>query len=262
MATQAPQLPLLYKELLPLSNQVHAKFKTRGSEAAPYLKDVHAVPILIDEFVQAQRFFPIVFSLGDQSVPLALMGLNEGVNTFVDDEGKLLGPTYVPAYIRRYPFMLARVVEDQDTLSLCFDPSSGLVGESDEGEPLFDGDQPSEATKGIMKFCEEFEVSAQRTGQFMEELKKADLLMEGEFTIQRGDDSQPFVYRGFRMVNEEKLRDMRGDELRKINQTGMLPLIMAHLFSLPLSRDIFMRQVQQGKGPQPAPAAAPEAANA
>jgi len=254
MATQAPQLPLLYKELLPLSNQVHANFKTKGTETAPYLTDVHAVPILLDEFVQAQRFFPIVFSHGDQPVPLALMGLNEGVNTFVDDEGKLLGPTYVPAYIRRYPFMLARVTEEQDTLSLCFDPSSGLVGEMDEGEPLFDGDQPTEATKGILKFCEEFEVAAQRTGQFMEELKKADLLMDGEFTIQRGGDSQPFVYRGFKMINEEKLRDMRGDELRRINQNGMLPLIMAHLFSLALVRDVFGRQMADGLVPTADPA--------
>lgn len=262
MATQAPQLPLLYKELLPLSNQVHANFKTKGAETAPFLKEIHAVPILIDEFVQAQRFFPIVFSLGEQSVPLALMGLNEGVNTFVDDEGRLLGPTYVPAYIRRYPFMLARVTEDADTLSLCFDPSSGLVGDFEDGQPLFDGDQPSEATKSIMKFCEEFEVAAQRTGQFMEDLKKADLLMDGEFTLQRGNDSQPFVYRGFKMVNEEKFRDLRGDELRRINQNGMLPLLHAHLFSLPLSRDIFVRQVQQGKGPQLAPADRAETANA
>ena len=52
------------------------------------------------------------------------------------------------------------------------------------------------------------------------------------------------------MVNEEKLRDMRGDELRKMNQSGMLPLIYAHLFSLNLVRDIFALQMQQGKVPQ------------
>ena len=159
----------------------------------------------------------------------------------------------MPAYIRRYPFMLAKVTQDTDTMSLCFDPKSGLVGEFDEGQPLFDGEEPTEATKGILKFCEEFEVSAQRTGQFMEDLKKMDLLMDGEFTIQRGDDSQPFVYRGFRMVDEEKLRDLRGDELRKMNQSGLLPLIFAHLFSLSQIRDVFGRQVEQGKGPVGAP---------
>lgn len=262
MASQAPQLPLLYNQLEPLSNQAHAGFKTRGADTAPHLAKVHAVPILIDEFVSAQRFFPIVFSLGDVPVPLVLMGLNEGVNTFLDDDGKLVGPTYVPAYMRRYPFMLARVTEDVDTLSLCFDPSSGLVGDFEEGNALFDGDQPSETTQNILKFCEEFEVSAQRTNQFVEELNKTDLLMDGELTVQLGNDTQPSVYRGFKMVNEEKFRDLRGDELRRMNQNGMLPLVYAHLFSLPLAREIYMRQIEQGKGPQPVPMQTPATADA
>ena len=90
-----------------------------------------------------------------------------------------------------------------------------------------------------------------------------DLLIDGEVTIQPEGAEQPFLYRGFRMVDEEKLRNLRGDELRKMNQNGMLVLIYAHLLSLALIRDIFYRQVQQGKGPMerlpqretPAPAA-------
>src|SRR3546814_8480899 len=70
----------------------------------------------------------------------------------------------------------------------------------------------------------------------MEELKSYDLLMDGEVSIQAPGHENPFIYRGFQMVNEEKLRDMRGDQLRKINQSGMLPLIHAHLFSLQLMR--------------------------
>ena len=53
----------------------------------------------------------------------------------------------------------------------------------------------------------------------------------------------------------DSLRDMRGDQLRKINQNGMLPLIYAHLFSLQLMREIFETQVSQGKGPIALPAA-------
>jgi hypothetical protein len=262
MASQAPQLPLMYNQLEPLSNQAHAKFKMRPIESAPHLAKIHAIPLLIDEFVVAQRFYPIVFSLGDNPVPLALMGLNEGVNTFVDDQGNLIGPAYLPAYVRRYPFMLARATPDGDTLSLCFDPSSGFVGEFEEGQPMFDGDKPSEATQSVMKFCEEFEVSAQRTNQFMEELKKLEILMEGELAVQLNNDTQPNIYRGFKMIDEEKFRDMRGDELRRINQNGILPLLLAHLFSLPLARDIFLRQVDQGKGPQPVPVEAPAPAEA
>jgi hypothetical protein len=87
----------------------------------------------------------------------------------------------------------------------------------------------------------------------MDDLLKSDLLMEGEVAIQPEGAPQPFVYRGFRMVDEDKLRELRGDELRKMNQSGMLPIIYAHLFSLSQMRDVFGRQVQQGKAPQQVP---------
>jgi hypothetical protein len=261
MASQAPQLPLFYNNLEPLSSTAHPNYRTRSADTAPFLARAHAIPITIDEFVAAQRFYPIVFSVGENPVPLALMGLNEGVNVFLDDDGKLLGETYIPAYIRRYPFMLARLRPEAEELSLCFDPTSGLVGDFEEGQPLFDNGQASETTNNILKFCEEFELSAQRTNQFMKELVELDLLIDGEVSIQPGDAAQPFIYRGFQMVAEEKMRELRGDTLRKINQNGILHLIMAHLFSMPQVREIFAKQVQQGKGPQIG-APAPEFANA
>jgi hypothetical protein len=87
----------------------------------------------------------------------------------------------------------------------------------------------------------------------MAELKEAGLMMDGEVAIQPEGAEQPFIYRGFQMVDEEKFRNLRGDELRELNQNGALPLIMAHLFSLAVIREIFGRQVQQGTGPVPAP---------
>ncbi len=135
-------------------------------------------------------------------------------------------------------------------MSLCFDPSANAIGDFKEGETLFEKDRPTERTKAILDFCEQFEQAGQRTGQFVQDLESMDLLMDGEESIQQEGVEQPFVYRGFRMVNEEKVRDMRGDELRKINQNGMLPMIYAHLFSLQLMRDVFAKQVAEGKMPQ------------
>lgn len=260
MATQpAPQLPVFYKNLIPLSTSEHAKYASKGSDTANYLVGQHAVPITVDEFIHGQRSFPIVFSVGDNPVPLALMGLNEGVNVFVDDEGKPHQQFYVPAYVRRYPFLLARLQPDAKELSLCFDPDSGLVGEYEDGTPLFEDGKPTDNLNNILKFCEDFETAVQRTQAFVAELKTLDLLIDGEVSIQPGGSEQPFVYRGFQMVAEDKLREMNGDQLRKLNQNGMLTLIMAHLFSLTQITELFGRQMQQGKVPnaaaaEPAPA--------
>jgi hypothetical protein len=259
MASAAPtqSLPLFYSALEPLNVNQHGKMKIRRIEKAPMIAKTHAIPATVEEFALLQRHFPVVFSVGDTPVPLALMGLNEGVNVFLDAEGKTLDQNiYLPAYMRRYPFLLARLRPDTDELSLCFDPNSGAIGDFEDGEPLFDGDQPSQATNAVLQFCEQFETAGQRTAAFVEELKKSGLLMPGEVAIQPEGAEQPYIYRGFQMVDEEKLRELRGDELRKMNQNGMLALIYAHLFSLSQLRDLFSRQVMQGKGPIPSPQAA------
>ncbi|HWT13273.1 MAG TPA: SapC family protein [Allosphingosinicella sp.] len=256
MASQPPpNLPLFYKNLQPLSSSVHASYHSRTSETAPYFATAHAIPLTTDEFIHAQRHMPIVFSTGENPVPLALTGLNEGVNVFVDAEGKPLHPFYVPAYVRRYPYVLARLDPNAQELSLCFDPESDLIGDFKEGDPLFEDGKPSANLNNILKFCEDFEVAGQRTTAFLKEVQELDLLIEGEVTIQPGDTAQPFIYRGFRMVDEQKFRELHGDQLRRINQNGILPLIVAHLFSLSLIRDIFGRQMALGKVPeQPAQA--------
>lgn len=253
MAT-APRsdLPLLYKELVPLNTQQHGAWHSRTTDKATWLANQNIVPLTIEEFAQAQRHFPIVFSAGDKPVPLALMGLNEGVNVFVGENGEISEPVYVPAYARRYPFMLAKLSAEHSELSLCFDPTTDLVGEFADGQPLFENDNPTDACKATLSFCEQFEIAGQKTEGFVDELRKHGLLMEGETTIQREGEGQPFVYRGFQMVDENKLRDLSGDVLAEWNRNGMLPLVHLHLVSLQLMRDIFARQVALGKGPAPA----------
>lgn len=265
MATAAQNaLPVLYNELEPLSSSLHAAHRLNPKDALESVANLHAVPLTADEFILAQRYYPIVFTSGPSPVPLALMGLNEGVNLFVDESGKFKGDTYIPAYLRRYPFMLAKLRPDTDDLSLCFDPSSGILTEGGEGDALFDEGQPSETTKAILSFCEQFEQSGARTGALIAEFEKNELLIDGEVAIQPEGAEQPFVYRGFRMISEEKLRDLRGDVSRKLIQSGAMALIYAHLFSLSLIRDLFARQLAEGKGPA-APQGAtnePAAANA
>ena len=260
MATAAPNqnLPMFYNDLQPLNATQHATLKVRQVEKSPFIAKTHAIPVTVDEFGLAQRDYPIVFSIGENPIPIALMGLNEGINVFLDADGRAVDSSiYIPAYIRRYPFLLARLNPESDELSLCFDPTSEAVGEFADGQTLFEGDQPSDATKAILEFCEQFETAGQRTAAFMEDVKKSGLLMDGEVAIQPEGYQQPFIYRGFQMIDEEKLHELRGDELRKYNQNGMLPLLYAHLFSLTQMRDVFARQLAQGKAPQQVPQPAP-----
>ena len=246
-----PQLPLFYKDLLPLNSRDHGDWKVSSFEDASFLNNSHAIPLTVDEFVDAQRDYPVVFTAGDNPLPIALMGLNEGVNVFIGEDGKLEAGVYVPAYIRRYPFLLAKLQPDTEDMSLCFDPTSGVVGKTDEGQQLFEGEgKPTEYTNGVLEFCRRFEESGQRTRAFLEEIKKLDVLMDGEIAITRSDmPDKPFVYRGFQMIDENKLRELPAEKLEELNKNGMLMLMQAQLFSMNLMRKIFERQSAQGKVP-------------
>lgn len=250
-----PDLPLLYKALVPLNAQQHARWRSRATDKATWLAKQNVVPLTVEEFVLAQRHFPIIFSSGDKPVPLALMGLDDGVNVFVGEDGSISEPAYVPAYARRYPFMLAKLSAEHSDLSLCFDPTTDLVGEFAEGQLLFENDNPTASCKATLSFCEQFEVAGQKTESFVAELQKHGLLMEGESSIRLEGEGRPFVYRGFQMVDEAKLRELPGKVVVEWNRNGLLPLVYMHLASLQLVRDIFARQVQLGKGRAPAVAA-------
>lgn len=251
-----PSLPLFFNDLMPLNSNDHKSWKSIKFDDVKFLGSTHAVPLTIDEFIDAQRSFPIIFSTGDDPVPLAMMGLNEGVNTFVDDDGQLLENAYLPAYVRRYPFILARLRQDSDELSLCFDPTAGVVGDHKEGNDLFtEAGEPSEYTQAVLDFCQKFEEAGARTKAFMEQIKDLDILMDGEIAITQNDNpDKPFIYRGFRMVDEKKYRELPAEKLEELHKNGIMALIHAHLFSLNLMQVVFYRQVRQGKGPEGASA--------
>jgi hypothetical protein len=242
------QLPLFYNSLVPLSSQFHPNHGLKPRDSFEFARNTHAIPVTVDEFAIVQRHYPIVFGLGDNPAPLALVGLNEGQNLYVGADGIWQPGAYIPAFVRRYPFMLAKLREDAQELSLCFDDTSGQVT-ADAEDKLFDGAEPTEATKSILGFCEQFEQAVARTRGFMDELAKLDLLIDGEVTIQQPGMPDPAVYRGFRMVAEEKLQNIRGDQARKMVQNGMMGLIYAHLFGLAQIGGLYEKQTGAANAP-------------
>lgn len=234
-------LPLFYGGLVPLSSQLHPTHGLKPRSDLAFSRNTHAIPVTVDEFPIVQRFYPIVFGLGDNPAPLALVGLQEGNNLYLGPDNQWEAGQYIPAFVRRYPFMLARLSPQSDDLSLCFDDTAGQIV-ADEGEPLFNGADPTDTTKSVLAFCEQFEQAVMRTRAFMDELAKLDLLMDGEVTIQREGLAEPAVYRGFRMIAEDRLQNLRGDQARKLVQSGMLGLGYAHLFSLSLISGLFEKQ--------------------
>src|SRR6266567_9443242 len=106
MATAAPNqgLPIFYRAIEPLNVTQHGKMKVRPVLDMSEVAKTHAIPLTVDEFSLVQRHYPIVFSIGEKPIPIALMGLNENVNVFLNEETglPLESDIYIPAYMRRY----------------------------------------------------------------------------------------------------------------------------------------------------------------
>lgn len=234
--TSAPShgLPKFYNEVVPLDGERHGDWRLRSSANSPWVVGHNTIPLLASEFVSAQRNYPIVFSSAGLPAPLALMGLSKR-NDFFDDKGQAIGKFYIPAYVRRYPFILAKLGSEAENLTLCFDPGCGLLGKFEDGALLFEGDSPSEKTNQIVKFCQDFDTSAAFTQKFVKELQKFDLLVEGNATVKNGHGSaKPTRYAGFLIVDEKRLRDVDGSQLKEWCRNGVMSMIMAHLHSLNL----------------------------
>ena len=212
MATAAPNqtLPLFYNSIEPLNVDPAWQDEGRGrSKSRRHRHTPTRSRVTVDEFALVQRHYPIVFSVGDTPVPIALMGLNEGVNVFLDANGRTIGSERLhsglsSAAIRSCSRASTRTATNCRCASIRRRARSAT---SRTGEALFDGDQPSEATKAILDSASSSRPPASAPSAFVEELKKSGLLMDGEVAIQPEGFEQPFVYRGFQMVDEEKLRE-------------------------------------------------------
>jgi len=226
---------LFYNSPEPLSREQHAKLGLVHKDK-PYGFAINgtAVPLAVTEFAPAALSYPIIFA-GEDRVPLAVMGLNTGENLFVKTDGAFEIGAYIPAYIRRYPFVLAND-DAQDRLIVCIDRSSSLLAEGGE-TPLFDEKgEPTEYTQNCIKFCDDFEIERRRTDSFVQLLKDNDLfeLKKAIFTPNtvNGVAGEPQTVAEYFGVSEEKLNALSPEKTKELQASGALAQIYAHLISL------------------------------
>jgi hypothetical protein len=226
---------MFYSQPEPLSPELHGKLGVVQSDKPfKFAKVGHAVPLTVGEFPLAAVTGPIIF-VGDEKTPIAVMGLNAGDNMFVGDDGLFEPGVYIPAYIRRYPFVFAQDDQAQQMV-LCIDRKAEFIVQGGE-IPFFDKDgKPSEYTQRCMEFCNNFEQERQRTMAFVQILKDLDLFESktANFTPVNPDGSsgEPQKIAEYFGVSEEKLNKLPPEKFIEIRDNGALGQIYAHLLSL------------------------------
>lgn len=222
-------MPLLYKNPQQLNAEQHNDFKLNFEAGFGFARNTNSVPLVIEEFGATCRDYVIVFSTGEVALPLVVLGVQSDHNAYVNGKGEWAAETYIPAYVRRYPFIFSETPGSEE-LTLCIDMEASALNK-DKGVALFDDNkEASEMTKQGLEFCKNFHIQLQQTREFCEALQAADLLVDQQASITL-HDGQTQNLTDFRIVDEQKFRQLPVETLQKFHERGWLGLIYAHLIS-------------------------------
>jgi hypothetical protein len=231
---------LFYERPVALNREAHKNLRLKGVPNMKFAMNVHSVPIIGTEFGVAARDLAIVFAGTDTATagPVALLGLRPNENLYVDAAGQWAPNTYVPAFVRRYPFVLAEKAADQpgDDFTVFLDEHYEGFNTT-EGERLFkeDGTDTEMLTRAV-GFLSEFQQNVARTKWFVEQLNKHDLLEPRNIRLQKdskdGAEGKSINLNGLFVVNENKLRTLDEKTTHEFAREGIFGWIYAHILSL------------------------------
>jgi hypothetical protein len=218
---------LFYQNPRPLDAGRDANLRVREIVDLGFAREVNTIPINLVEFPQVARHYPIGF-VGEHATPMAIVGLQRE-NLFIDAEGRWKSGVYVPAFVRRYPFIFADT-NAKDQYSLCVDDVPLAVSET-EGRALFEGGKPTALTNQALEFCRSFHQAATVTDTFAKAIKASGLLVERQADA-RLTAGPMFTLKGFKSVDPEKLRKVPARTLGQWNDKNWLAPVYAHLQSM------------------------------
>ncbi|MCT4656496.1 MAG: SapC family protein [Cohaesibacter sp.] len=222
--------PVIYSKVEPLNAERHGALKLKAVADQAHVRSMNSVMLTTTEFPSAAQNYPIVFAkVEDSFVPFVVTGYKQGENLYVGEDGRWREDSYIPAFVRRYPFTFMEDTE-KGSLTLCIDAASSLLSE-EEGELLYKDGKPSELIDNALAFTKAFHLEAEKTKIFCKQLVEADLLVEqnANFTLPGNETA---VISGFSIVDEKKFSELDDEAFLALRKTGALDAIYCHLISM------------------------------
>jgi hypothetical protein len=231
---------LFYKSVVPVNFQRHKDWSVKTGETYGFAREVNSVPVTAVEFAQAATEYPVVFAGNDQTVfPAVILGARANENLHVDGEGKWRG-RYIPAFVRRYPFVFSQDAEGK-TFTLNIDETFEGCNQAGRGEKLFDADgAQTQYLKTVLGFLQDYQARFRRTQAYCKRLQELNLLqpMQAQFTLPGGEQRS---LSGFMAVDRAKLKALPADVLADMVAKDELECTYLHLASLRHFQDMLDR---------------------
>ena len=222
---------VFYERAVALDRAAHQDTKIQiQPDHYAFAQDTNALPIAASEFADAGRHYPVVF-VGDDAGNFhvaVLLGLEDKSNLFVTELGTWKADTYVPAFARRYPFVLGTTAE-ADRLAVCIDESYPGVNAAD-GVALFEDGKETGYLTQMMEFLRVFQGEMELTKNMAQRLNELGLLTAKTITISQADGDR--YLSGFWVVDEQKFAGIDDARALELHRAGILRLIELHRASL------------------------------
>lgn len=222
---------LIYETAVPVSSGRHAQCSVEVGADYSFTRNVNSLPLMAVEFPQAAPDYAIVFAGNAEAVmPAVILGVRGNENLYLTKSGEWQAK-YIPAFVRRYPFIFSSSA-DGKTFTLCIDEGFSGFNKEGRGQRLFTDDaKPTPYVDGVLKFLQEYRAQFLRTQAFCKKLIELKLLepMQAQFTLGSGEKMS---LSGFMVVDRKKLNALPGDVLAEMAKTDQLELLYLHLQSM------------------------------
>lgn len=235
---------LFYEQATPLSKERHAKWAVELGRNYAFARATNSVPLTRVEFARAAREYPIVFAgPEDEPFPLAILGLADRQNLFIADDGGWSGD-YVPAFVRRYPFVFTSLDNGQ-TFTLCVDEAFSGCNEDGRGEQLFDEDcNTTRYLDNVLAFLREYQAEHLRTQAFARRMATLKLLEPVQANVAM-TSGQKLALTDFKVVSRTRLKQIGDAALREMFTSDDLELVYLHLQSMQAFAGLITRLPKQ-----------------
>ncbi|OKY76835.1 MAG: hypothetical protein BM485_01855 [Desulfobulbaceae bacterium DB1] len=223
---------MFYDSIVRLDITKHKNTKFTPVTDYSFAAATNSIPIAGVEFIESSKEYPITFIKNSQGqfIPTVIVGLQNEQNLFVDAKGQWTA-NYIPAYVRRYPFVPS-TSNEPDKLNICIDQSyKGF--DAEKGEPLFNEDgSPAPVLQNMTNLIQDYHVRMQHTNDFTTRLAGCDLLQEMKAEFGSKENGKSFRLTGLYMINEQKLLDLDQEKAMDFFKKGELAWVYSHLNSL------------------------------
>ena len=222
---------LFYQNVTPVMLEKHRDLCVEGTNSYEFARSVNSVPLTAVEMPHAAHDYTIVFAGTDDTViPVVILGVEGNENVYINDDGGW-DARYIPAFVRRYPFVFSKS-EDGSTFTLCVDDNWSGCNSEGRGQRLFnEKDEHAPYLDKILNFLQDYQVQFVKTQTYCKKLKELDLLepMQAQVTFAAGEQRSLV---GFMAVSRDKLKALSGEQLSELAKIEALELTYIHLQSM------------------------------